>query len=106
MIDIGAELYSRPGQDVDTPLCKRMEFAGRVGRRGVQLSESGRPIVASKRKSDSVGGVPIGVAPTAVHLAYDVISNASCPRCGSQVILYFCTVCKKPVRPNRGPASA
>ena len=60
------------------------------------------------RKSSATGpgGIPLAVVIPLVHAAFDLATNASCPDCGSQVVVYICTGCKKPVWPNRGQASA
>ena len=40
------------------------------------------------------------------HIAYDILSHASCPNCSAQVYIYFCPSCKVFVKPNRGQAAA
>ena len=44
--------------------------------------------------------------PDHAHAAVDLVTHASCPDCGNQVVLYICVNCKKPVWPRRGPAAA
>ena len=41
-----------------------------------------------------------------LHTAVDLATNAHCPDCGNQVVLYVCFSCNKPVWPDRGPAAA
>ena len=53
------------------------------------------------KKTNGPGGVPWAVVIPVVHTAIDLISAASCPRCGSQVVLYVCFNCHKPVQPRR-----
>jgi len=61
----------------------------------------------ASKKSSGPGGVPWGVIIPIGHAAFDLATRASCPTCGSQVVLYICTGCKKPVWPKRqGPAAA
>jgi len=55
----------------------------------------------AQRKSGAGGRIPVGLLITGGHIAFDLISEARCPNCGSQVVLYICTECKKPVWPNR-----
>jgi DNA-directed RNA polymerase subunit RPC12/RpoP len=62
--------------------------------------------VANKSANNGPGGVPWAVAIPIAHAVFDVATHASCPDCGSQVVVYICTGCKKPVWPNRGQASA
>jgi DNA-directed RNA polymerase subunit RPC12/RpoP len=63
--------------------------------------------MAGKKSSGSnPGGIPLAIVIPLAHAAFDVATNASCPDCGSQVVVYICTSCKKPVWPNRGQASA
>jgi hypothetical protein len=63
--------------------------------------------MATSRKSNGLGGVPWGVVIPVVHAAVDLVTRASCPTCGTQVVLYVCPSCKKIVKPNRrGPAAA
>lgn len=50
--------------------------------------------MASKKKSSGPARVPIGLVLGGLHLAYDLVSEARCPKCRSQVVLYFCTGCK------------
>lgn len=45
--------------------------------------------------------VPWKVILPVAHLAYDLATNASCPRCDNRVVLYVCTRCRRPVKPNR-----
>jgi DNA-directed RNA polymerase subunit RPC12/RpoP len=63
-------------------------------------------MATKKRGSGTPAGVPLGVLFGVGHVVYDLASHASCPNCGSQVVLYICTGCKRPVRPNRGRAAA
>jgi len=53
------------------------------------------------KKKSGLGRVPWGVVAAGLHVAGDLLSRASCPRCGSQVILYVCLNCKRPVWPKR-----
>jgi len=62
--------------------------------------------VASKSNSDGPGGVPWAILIPAAHAAIDLVTHASCPDCGNQVVLYVCVNCKKPVLPRRGSAAA
>ena len=62
--------------------------------------------MASKRSSQGPGGVPWAVIVPVVHAAVDVVTNAHCPDCGNQVVLYVCINCQKLVWPKRGPATA
>ena len=36
-----------------------------------------------------------------LHLAHDLATEASRPRCRKQVVLYLCFSCKRPAWPNR-----
>jgi DNA-directed RNA polymerase subunit RPC12/RpoP len=54
--------------------------------------------VAKKKAS---AAVPWGAVVSVAHAAYDVATQASCPKCGSRVVVYICTGCKKPVKPVR-----
>jgi DNA-directed RNA polymerase subunit RPC12/RpoP len=62
--------------------------------------------MASKSNSQGPGGVPWAVIIPVVHAVVDLVTNASCPDCGHQVVLYVCLNCQKPVWPERGPAAA
>ena len=62
--------------------------------------------MAPKSNSKGPGGVPWAVIVPIAHAAVDLVTHASCPDCGNQVVLYICVNCKKPVRPHRGPAAA
>jgi len=62
--------------------------------------------VASKRKSNGPGGIPWAVIIPVAHAAVDLATNARCPDCGNQVVLYICFNCLKPVWPQRGQAAA
>jgi DNA-directed RNA polymerase subunit RPC12/RpoP len=62
--------------------------------------------VASNSKSNGLGGVPWTVVVPVIHALIDLASNAHCPDCGNQVVLYVCVNCKKPVWPERGQAAA
>ncbi len=49
-------------------------------------------------------GVPWKIVSPVAHVAYDMASSASCPRCGSRVVLYACPRCRRLVKLNRkGP---
>jgi len=63
-------------------------------------------MAAKKSSSSNPGGIPLAVVIPFAHAAFDLVTHASCPECGSQVVVYICTSCKKPVWPNRGQASA
>ncbi len=62
--------------------------------------------MASKSNSNGPGGVAWAVIIPVVHAAVDLATNAHCPDCGNQVVLYICFNCKKIVWPQRGPAAA
>ncbi len=62
--------------------------------------------MASKKKSAGPGGIPWAVVIPLAHAVIDVATHANCPDCGTQVVLYICPTCKKPVWPNRGQATA
>lgn len=62
--------------------------------------------MTSKKKNTGPGGIPWAVVVPLVHAVVDVATNASCPDCAAQVVLYVCPNCKKPVWPNRGQATA
>lgn len=62
--------------------------------------------MAAKRKRSGAGGAPWAVALPVLHALFDLVARASCRQCGGQVILHFCTNCKKPSWPQRGQASA
>lgn len=44
---------------------------------------------------------PKWLAPLVAHAAFDLITKATCPNCGSQVVLYVCTGCHQPTWPRR-----
>ena len=62
--------------------------------------------MASKKKSNGLGGIPWAVVVPIVHAIVDIVTKARCPDCGTRVILYICPNCKKPVWPDRGQATA
>ncbi len=62
--------------------------------------------MASKSRSRSTGNIPWAVVIPIIHAAVDLATNARCPDCQNQVVLYVCFNCKKPVRPSRGSAAA
>lgn len=49
------------------------------------------------------GGSKVGTALTltALHALFDVITEATCPKCGSTVALYICIECPGVVWPKR-----
>lgn len=51
-------------------------------------------------------GIPWPVVLAAVHALVDIVTNAQCPNCGSQVVLYVCADCAKSVWPRRGHTPA
>ena len=53
--------------------------------------------MASRSSSSGPGGIPWAVVLPVAHAVFDVATSASCPNCNSQVVLYFCTGCKRPV---------
>lgn len=57
--------------------------------------------VASKKGNSGSNALPGAVIALGAHVIADLITEASCPVCGNQVVLYFCTSCKKIVRPKR-----
>lgn len=58
----------------------------------------------AKKKRSGPGGVPWSVVAAGLHIASDFVLKATCPRCGGQVILYYCKNCKRLVWPKRqGP---
>jgi hypothetical protein len=61
--------------------------------------------MASKSKGKGFAGIPLPVSLIVAHVIADVITNASCPQCENQVVLYFCVNCKRVVRPRRGRAT-
>lgn len=59
------------------------------------------------KKNNGPAGVPWGAVVPVAHVVVDLVSEATCPHCGSQVVLYVCFSCKKLVRPRRrGQAAA
>lgn len=50
-------------------------------------------------------GVPWPIVLSIAHVVVDLVTHASCPTCGNQVVLYLCFNCKKVVRPKRGQAT-
>lgn len=62
--------------------------------------------MTAKRNSKGPGGVPWAVVVPVAHAVVDLVTGASCPDCGHQVVLYICVNCKKPVWPQRGQAGA
>ena len=44
--------------------------------------------MGSKVRSTGPGGVPWAVIVPVVHAAVDVVTSASCPSCGTRVVLY------------------
>jgi DNA-directed RNA polymerase subunit RPC12/RpoP len=60
----------------------------------------------ASKSSEGPGGVPWAVIIPVAHAAVDLATNAHCPDCGNQVVLYVCFNCNKPVWPDRGPAEA
>ena len=62
--------------------------------------------MGSKVRSTGPGGVPWAVIVPVVHAAVDVVTSASCPSCGTRVVLYVCPSCRKIVWPNRGDNAA
>jgi DNA-directed RNA polymerase subunit RPC12/RpoP len=62
--------------------------------------------MARKKRQVGLRGVPWKIVLPVAHVIYDIVTTASCPRCGSRVVLYVCPRCKRIVKPNRrGPAS-
>jgi DNA-directed RNA polymerase subunit RPC12/RpoP len=61
--------------------------------------------VGSKR-NNATGGIPWSVVVPLAHAVVDLATNARCPDCGSQVVLYICLGCEKPAWPERGQAAA
>jgi hypothetical protein len=49
----------------------------------------------------SGGAIPVGVLLAGLHVLFDLATHAACPACGTQVVLYVCPNCVKPVWPNR-----
>jgi predicted RNA-binding Zn-ribbon protein involved in translation (DUF1610 family) len=60
----------------------------------------------ASKSNKGPGGVPRPVVASVAHVAFDLATQASCPACGNQVVLYVCFSCKKVVRPQRGQAPA
>lgn len=55
----------------------------------------------AKKKRSGPGGVPWSVVAAGLHIASDYVLKATCPRCGGQVILYYCKNCNGLVWPKR-----
>jgi len=55
----------------------------------------------AKKKRNGSGGLPRSVVMVGLHIASDIALKATCPRCGGQVILYYCKSCNRPVWPRR-----
>jgi hypothetical protein len=63
--------------------------------------------MASKSPRIAPARFPWAVVIPLAHVGLDLATHAACPACGNQVVLYFCTGCKKPVWPTRrAPSSA
>lgn len=62
--------------------------------------------MGSKAKGSRPGGVPWAVIVPVVHAVLDIVTSASCPRCGTQVVLYLCPSCRQVVWPSRGNNAA
>ena len=62
--------------------------------------------MGSKARASGPGGVPWAVIVPVAHAAFDLVTSASCPHCGSQVVLYICPSCRSIVWPNRGDTTA
>lgn len=55
----------------------------------------------AKRKRAGSGGVPKAAVVAGLHVISDLVLRATCPRCGGQVVLYYCKSCKRQVWPKR-----
>ena len=62
--------------------------------------------MVSNSKGKGFAGIPWTISVLAAHVISDLITNARCPQCKSQVVLYTCVNCKKVVRPVRGWATS
>ena len=78
---------------------------GLVGIANTQTDPKGTNM-GSKASGNGPGGVPWAVIVPVVHAAFDIVTSASCPSCGTQVVLYVCPTCRKIVWPNRGDNAA
>jgi DNA-directed RNA polymerase subunit RPC12/RpoP len=56
--------------------------------------------MASKKNPGS-GKLPLGLIVTGLHVAFDIATKAECPQCGSQVVIYVCSTCRRLVNPRR-----
>ena len=57
--------------------------------------------MASKKGSSGSNAIPKAVIAIGAHAIVDLMTEASCPTCRNQVVLYFCSDCKKVVWPKR-----
>jgi len=53
------------------------------------------------RRKTGPNGIHWSVIAAGLHVVSDFALKASCPRCGGQVVLYYCKKCNRPVWPKR-----